>query len=141
MNRTLILILRLLLGGLFVYAGIGKIWDPADFAGKIDNYRMLPYLLVTLTAVVLPWVEVICGLLLIFGRRLCGASLVLIVLNVVFIIAIGSAMARGLDIDCGCFSASGKASHVGVQRLLEDVLFLAAAVIIFAHSLKTAKRS
>jgi putative oxidoreductase len=132
-----ILALRLLLGGLFIYAGIGKIWNPMGFSADIDNYRMLPYLLVTLMASVLPWVEVLCGLLIIFGRWLSGASLILIMLNVVFIIAIASAMARGLDIDCGCFSAAGNASRVGVQRLLEDALFLAAAVIIFRHSMKT----
>lgn len=138
--RVLILVLRLLLGGVFIYAGIGKIRNPADFAGDIDNYRLLPYVLVTLTAAVLPWVEVICGLLLIFGRWLAGASFIVIVLNVVFMVAIGSAVARGLDIDCGCFSAAGNASQVGVQRLIEDALFLAAAAIIFAHSLKAAKQ-
>jgi putative oxidoreductase len=132
-----IVVLRLLLGGLFIYAGIGKIWNPAEFAGDIDNYRMLPYVLVTLMAAVLPWIEVICGLLIIFGRWLPGASLILIMLNVVFIIAIASAIVRGLDIDCGCFSAAGKASQVGFPRLLEDVLFLAASVIIFRHSMKT----
>lgn len=129
------MLLRLLLGGLFIYAGIGKIWNPADFAADIDNYRMLPYLLVTVMAAVLPWVEVICGLLIIFGRWLSGASLIVIMLNVVFIIAIASAIVRGLDVDCGCFSAAGNASRVGVQRLLEDGLFLAASVIIFRHSI------
>jgi putative oxidoreductase len=129
------LVLRLLLGGLFIYAGIGKIWNPADFSAAIDNYRMLPYPLVPVMAAVLPWVEVICGLLIICNRWLPGACMIVILLNVMFIIAISAAMARGLDIDCGCFSVSGSASRVGVARLLEDAFFFIAAVIIFRHSI------
>jgi putative oxidoreductase len=130
-----IMLLRLLLGGLFIYAGVGKIWNPSNFSAAIDNYRMLPYALVPIMAAVLPWVEVLCGLLLIFNRWLLGAGLIMIVLNAMFLIAIGAAMVRGLDIDCGCFSAAGSASRVGAARLLEDVLFLVAAVIIFRHAL------
>ena len=92
------LVLRWALALVFIYAGAVKIMDPNGFAEQIDNYRVLPYILVTLMAAILPWIEVLCGLLLILGKSIKGSSLILIVLNVVFLIAISSAMARGLDI-------------------------------------------
>jgi len=52
----------------------------------------------------------------------------------VFIVAISSAMIRGLDIDCGCFAVGGGGSQVGLMRLLEDIAFLAASCWLFAQS-------
>ncbi len=129
-KKIILVLLRLFLAGVFIYAGIGKIADPAGFADEIDNYRMLPYILVTLMAAILPWVEVFCGVLLLFGTWVRGTSLLLILMNVVFIIAIGSAMARGLDIECGCFKVGGE-SKVGFVRLVEDFVFLAAAAVLY----------
>ena len=134
MNKKLdwiVLALRWFLAAVFIYAGVGKILNPAAFAEDIDNYRMLPYLLVTIMAAIMPWLEVLCGLLLIFGKWLKGATLLLIAMNFVFIIAIGSALARGLDISCGCFAVSDDGIKVGYKRLLEDVVFLVAAAIIY----------
>ncbi|MDZ7370398.1 MAG: DoxX family membrane protein [candidate division KSB1 bacterium] len=129
--KRLLLILRLILGVIFIWAAVGKIFDPAQFAENIDNYRLLPYFLTTLTAAILPWLELICGLLLILGRKVAAASLIIIVLNCIFILAIGSAVARGLDIDCGCFSAGSK---VGWVRLIEDFALLAVAVVIWREA-------
>ena len=134
MNKKLdwiVLALRWFLAAVFIYAGVGKILNPAAFAEDIDNYRMLPYILVTIMAAIMPWLEVLCGLLLIFGKWLKGATLLLIAMNFVFIIAIGSALARGLDISCGCFAVSDDGIKVGYKRLLEDVVFLVAAAIIY----------
>ena len=63
------MILRIILGVLFIFAGATKIGNPAAFADDINNYRMLPYILVSLMAVVLPWIEIIAGLLLVFGKN------------------------------------------------------------------------
>ncbi len=131
MKKILVLTIRIILGAVFIAAGIGKVMNPTDFAGDIDNYRMLPYALVTLMAVILPWVEIIAGLLLIFGRFLLGSSFIIMVLNLVFIVAISSALARGLDIECGCFSLKGGGAQVGLVRLMEDVVFLILAAIVF----------
>ncbi|MDZ7317344.1 MAG: DoxX family membrane protein [candidate division KSB1 bacterium] len=129
--KQLLSLLRFVLGGIFVYAALGKILDPTQFAESIDNYRLLPYFLTTLTAAILPWLELICGFLLILGRKVAAASLIIIVLNCIFILAIGSAVARGLDIDCGCFSAGSK---VGWVRLIEDFALLAVAVVIWKEA-------
>jgi len=132
--RWIVLLLRMLVGSVFVYAAIGKIWNPQGFANDIDNYRMLPYLLVSVMATVLPWLELLCGFFLIFGKWLRGSSLIIIVMNLIFIVAIGSAIARGLDITCGCFSATGEGTKVGVTRLVEDILLLGAAVVIYLRA-------
>jgi putative oxidoreductase len=134
-RQGITLILRWYVGLVFIYAAAGKIWNPGIFAADIDNYRLLPYLLVTLMAAVLPWVELICGLLLVAGRRLQGASLVVIAMNVVFILAIGSAMIRGLDITCGCFAVTAEGARIGIARLLEDIFLLSATAMIYVRSL------
>ncbi|MBD3290046.1 DoxX family membrane protein, partial [candidate division KSB1 bacterium] len=65
--KYFIYLLRWVIAALFIYAGVSKILDPATFAEDIDNYRILPYLLVSIVAVVLPWLEVLCGISLISG--------------------------------------------------------------------------
>lgn len=142
MNRTLlIIILRVFLGAVFILAGAGKVVNPSAFAEDIDNYRMLPYVFVTFLAIVLPWIEICAGILLVFGKFLYGAGFTVIVLNIVFIIAISSALARGLSIDCGCFSLGTGAAKVGLLRLVEDFIFLAIAVYIFCTAHHRAKPS
>jgi putative oxidoreductase len=133
-GHVVILLIRWLLAIVFLYAGVIKVFDPAAFAGDVANYRMLPFWGVNLLAVVLPVLEVLCGLLLIFGKWLRGVSLILIVLNAVFIVAIGSAVVRGLDISCGCFGT--EAVRVGVKRIIEDVFYMAAAVSIYIFNLQ-----
>ncbi len=130
-ERWIILLLRVVVGAVFIYAAFSKILNPSAFANDIDNYRMLPYLLVSLMAIVLPWLELLCGFLLVFGKWLRGSSFIIIAMNIVFIIAIGSAIARGLDITCGCFSAAGEGTKVGVSRLVQDILLLGAGVMIY----------
>ncbi len=135
-EKIVVLFLRWFLGVVFIYAAVGKIMDPSTFAGQIDNYRILPYIFIGPMAAILPWVELLCGLLLIIGRWLNGASLLTIAMNVVFIIAIASAMIRGLDIECGCFSLQSQGSQVGLRRILEDVIFLVSAALIWRHVMR-----
>jgi putative oxidoreductase len=121
------LILRLILGGVFIAAGALKIWEPAAFATDIGNYRLLPHEAVNLLAITLPWIEVAAGLLLMCGIWRRASALVITVLMIVFLAAIGQALARGLDIRCGCFGTV-EARKVGVLALWQDiVLFVMAA--------------
>ncbi|MBC8180223.1 DoxX family membrane protein [candidate division KSB1 bacterium] len=132
-----ILILSWLIAVTFIFAGVGKIINPEKFAVDIDNYRMLPYLFVTITAVVLPWLEVLCGLVLIFGKWKKGAALILLALSFIFFVAISSAMIRGLDISCGCFAVSSEAIKIGYTRLVEDVILFGAILLIYLKILRT----
>jgi putative oxidoreductase len=136
-NHKVVLFVRWLLALVFLYAGIAKIINPADFAQDIDNYRILPYVLVTLMAAILPWIEVLCGLLLITGKWNLGAALTVSVLNFVFIVAISSALVRGLDISCGCFATFGEGAKAGFPKIFEDMLLLAGSLLIFYNAIKS----
>lgn len=129
--KWLWLVLRWLIGAIFIYAAIGKIANPMAFASQVDNYRLLPYFLVTLVAAILPWLELACGLLLISGKWLPGASLVLVGLNLIFLVAIISALAKGLDISCGCFSVGGEGTRIGVKKLIENLLLSLVTIAIY----------
>jgi putative oxidoreductase len=120
-------LLRLGLGGFFIYAGVEKIIDPAGFAQSIGNYQMLRHDLVNLFAITLPWTEVIAGLLLITGPWKRASALAIAFMLVMFLVAIGSAMAHGLNINCGCTGTVGGAK-VGFQKLAEDTAMFAVAV-------------
>ena len=82
MKANLIVLLRWLVAVIFIVAGITKILNPSTFAEDIDNYRMLPYLLVTIMAIVLPMVEVLCGIFLIVGRPGAGRAQVTVFINI-----------------------------------------------------------
>jgi len=96
-------ILAILIGALFVYAGAIKAMDPVEFAGDIQNYHVLPWTVNVRLAFYLPWLEIACGLGLIFRRLYSGALSIVLALMVVFIGATIAAKARGIDISCGCF--------------------------------------
>jgi putative oxidoreductase len=121
-NKTVLLIFRLVLGGLFVYAGIVKVLDPLGFAQDIRNYRFVGQSLSFIAAIVLPWLEILAGTFLVVGIWKRGATLVISGLLVFFILLTFITMARGLDIDCGCFGALSRRSGLGV--IIEDLAML-----------------
>src|SRR5262249_52213799 len=98
----------LIVGGIFIYAGVVKIMDPIGFARDIDNYHMLPWALSVWLAFYLPWLEVFCGVAVVCGLFYRGGLLILNALISIFIIASIVAKARGLDITCGCFGHASK---------------------------------
>ncbi len=125
--------LRLFLGGLFVYAGVVKVLDPAQFLIDIESYRLLPYVLAVATAFYLPWLEILCGAGLWNRRTRTGSLLILIGLTVVFAVLITSAWARGLNISCGCFGVSDTEGTNYLWWLTRDILIflgLAAAFVL-----------
>jgi uncharacterized membrane protein YphA (DoxX/SURF4 family) len=123
---------RRALGLLFLASAALKIWDPASFALAVDNYRILPEFLVPATALVLPWLEAICAILLLSRCGTRVASLILGVLLVVFMAALGQGLVRGLDVDCGCFGGTGAAgSRDMIAALVRDAALLALAVWVF----------
>jgi len=132
-------ILAILIGALFVYAGALKAWDPVGFAGDIFNYHILPWRVGAPLAFYLPWLEIICGLALIFRRLFSGALVLVLGLMIVFIGATIAAKARGIDISCGCFG------HVSDQlsfawHLVLDLAILAGLGALFVRD-RSARRS
>ena len=120
-NPWLCLFLRIVLGGLFIYAGWLKLFDMQGFMKDTGHYRILPHDLLPITAIILPAIEVITGICLILGLLMDGALTITTGLIVVFLIAIESAIIRKLDIYCGCFGTSD-AELIGINVLLRDFL-------------------
>jgi putative oxidoreductase len=123
-------ILAIIIGALFVYAGVLKAWDPVRFAGDIENYHVLPWAVNVRLAFFLPWLEIICGLALIFRRLYSGALGLVLALLLVFIGASIAAKMRGIDISCGCFG------HVSDQlsfawHLVLDFAILAGVIALW----------
>lgn len=124
-SKHLALFFRLFLGILFIYASLDKILHPAAFAKIVYNFHILPWFLINLFAIILPWVEFLTGVFLILGIALESVALLASILLVIFMIALGINLIRGIDINCGCFStASSSKSNLG-KRLMEDVIFFA----------------
>ncbi|NMC73271.1 MAG: DoxX family membrane protein [Geobacteraceae bacterium] len=122
---------RIGLGGVFLYAGALKISDPTAFAASVAAYRILPYFMNYLVASTLPWVEALCGLLLITGFRTKAAAGIVAAMNMLFIVLLASTIIRGLDIDCGCFQQGGDKTSAWTA-ILRDILFLSVALTIFS---------
>ncbi|MEY2564499.1 MAG: hypothetical protein QOH88_2692 [Verrucomicrobiota bacterium] len=131
--KTTSLIWRLVgivIGALFIYAGVLKAWDPVRFAGDIENYHILPWAVNVRLAFYLPWLEILCGLALIFRRLYSGALALVLALMLVFIGATIAAKVRGLDISCGCFGhASDQLSFA--WHMVLDLAILAAVVALW----------
>ena len=124
--KVVSLILRLLVGGAFVVAGALKVLQPATFAADIGNYRLLPHGAINLLAITLPWIEVAAGALLVLGFWRRASAVVIAVMLIIFLGAIGQALARGLDVRCGCFGTV-EARKVSVLALGQDITLLAMA--------------
>lgn len=139
-HKALYLLVRTTLGLTFLWASMDKILNPAEFAGIIMNYDILPPDTVNLAAVVLPWFELICGLFLVTGRLVPGAALSIVILLFTFILATGFSLYRGLDISCGCFSVSPDAKENAALNLARNGLLLAAGAWLFAVELTRATR-
>ena len=129
LDRRLVAVLRVALGVLFLVAAWPKLVDPPGFAESVAHYRILPEPLERLAALVLPPLELVIGLCLIIGVLDAGASTLALVLLAVFTAAIGVAVARGLDISCGCFDTKG-GTKVGALKILENTAYLAAALAV-----------
>jgi uncharacterized membrane protein YphA (DoxX/SURF4 family) len=129
-NRWFVLTCRLVLGAVFIYASIDKIQHPAAFAKQVYNYQMLPVTASNLFAIALPWMELFAGLALIMGVFRGQAALLLSTLLVIFIVAISVNLARGVDLDCGCFSTSGEGRSIGLLTVAEDFALLGAGLVI-----------
>lgn len=123
-------IIDFLVGGVFIYAGVIKVLDPVGFAGDIDNYKILPWTIGVGLAFYLPWLEIFCGVALIFRRLYRGALSVLIALVAIFIAGTCAAKMRGLDITCGCFGHASKNWRFSTHLALDLLLFASVILLV-----------
>ena len=131
--RAVALVLRLALGGIFVYAAWSKLKDPwALFAMGIDSYHALPLWAVEWVARTLPWVELMVGALLIAGRWMRVATVATSLMLMVFFGLMVRAYSQGLEINCGCF---GPGEALTWKTLVRDGSMLAGSLLLTAATL------
>ena len=134
-NKYLLLSIRIFLGFIFLFAAITKVTDPIGFSQSIYNYRLMPDFTINFLSIAFPWIELVAGILLIFGIAVKENSAILSALLFVFIVAIIISIARGLNIDCGCFGTV-EGSKVGLIKILENVGLLIIGLILMKFDSK-----
>ena len=115
-----IAILRIYISLVFILSGLEKINDLNGFAQSIENYKILPIAFVNIFAIIIPWIEVVTGALLLLGISIKENSLILLVLLLIFTIALIIALAKGLNINCGC-QGSIYAQRISIAKILENI--------------------
>ena len=145
MGGKVIAVLRIAVAGVFLFAGVMKIWDftharsaTPDFTLAIQSYELLPSSdFAVLLAVYLPWLDIIASVA-VFTRLALGAAAAMAGMALVFFATLSSAWWRGLDIACGCF---GKEEATPDYRmlLLRNLALLAACAVVFVHEWRRAR--
>ena len=133
-SPIIIVILRIILGSVFIYASIDKIINPNEFARNIANYHIIPFGLENFIAIVLPWLELFIGIGLLVGFFVDGSAILSMGLLVIFIVAISSAILRGYNIECGCGLDEGEL--VGTKKLLENSILILTGLLVLNRKLK-----
>jgi uncharacterized membrane protein YphA (DoxX/SURF4 family) len=136
-----LVLVRWLLGGLFLYLGLSKALHPVEFLKLVRQYNLFhDPLLLNFVASTLPWFEIFCGLLLLVGVAVRGAAVMLVAMLIPFTIVV---FLRALEIhetsrlafcaikfDCGC----GAGEVLICRKLAENALLTVASVaLIFQH--------
>jgi uncharacterized membrane protein YphA (DoxX/SURF4 family) len=134
------LLLRIYIGMIFIAASMYKINYPGEFAETIASYQMVPFWAVHLMALVMPWTELICGMMLVLGLRTRAAAVLAGSMLVVFCVAIVAALVREIPIGCGCFTTVD--DPLSWKTLLRDIVWLAMTVqvICFPSALQLEDR-
>jgi putative oxidoreductase len=125
-------VLRVALGGFFLYASMSKIPYPAQFAEATAGYRLVPYWLLNPGAIVLPWIEFVCGLFLIMGFVSRAATVIIGLMLIMFIAMVLINMYWGAPINCGCYDTVGE--PIGWRKIVENSLMLLAAIQVYFYN-------
>jgi uncharacterized membrane protein YphA (DoxX/SURF4 family) len=120
-------ICRILIGGLFIYTSLPKLLRPDEFARLVAGYRILHPDMVNLVGIALPWVELMAGAFLLIGILPQSSAALIAGMLAVFMAAGVLALARGLEISCGCFLPIG-GERLTWATLLRDAALLALAL-------------
>ncbi len=131
-GRFVILGARLVLAALFAAAAAPTILDPVSFARDVENYHLLSPELVAVVAVVLPPLEMVLALALLTGVHARGAAVVTGGLLLGFAGGMAQAIARGIDLDCGCFGSAMAMEVSGWTVARNLVLALLAGLVAAA---------
>ena len=129
------LLFRILLGLIFLFAGIAKISDPVRFIFTLREFNLFSEAVIPFMALYLPWLEFILGLFLILGLLYRASAFLLACLNTMFAIAILTVVVRGMEIDCGCFGMLADILKIpdsaDIKAVIRNVIFIGISVYIF----------
>jgi uncharacterized membrane protein YphA (DoxX/SURF4 family) len=139
-KQRLAVLLRLILGSVFLVAGAGKLPHSAEFSAIVAGYGLLPDSLAHIYALLLPWTEIIVGAMLILGILPRLTSLISLAIIASFITANVHILISGTAGMCGCFGEIIPLTHT--QSLATNFLMIAAAMfLLFRPSFRSAMRS
>jgi uncharacterized membrane protein YphA (DoxX/SURF4 family) len=131
-------VFKVLLGLLFVISSISKIQNPAKFMDSIEAYKLLPSIFIHPMAIIIPWMQIVCGLFFIFDIYAQSSALILSGLLLVYTVAIAQAFARGMSMDFGCFDLiEGLEDKVGWKSIIRDIIFLGMSGSVFLFDKNT----
>ena len=133
MKEWIGLVVRLVVGGVWIGAAAVKLPDPAQSVAAVRAYQLLPSSIVPTVGQLLPVVELVVGLCLVVGLLTRGAAVISALLFVAFIVGISAAWARGITIDCGCFGGGGydpDAASKYPWEIARDVALLGASIYL-----------
>ena len=133
-NEYFHFVLRIFFGLFFIYASLDKISQPAEFSLAIRAYEIIPDSLSNLFAIFLPWIEFLCGLLLLSGLFIQSSLRVAIGLLLVFTLNILIAVLRGLEIDCGCGVSISGVAKVSWRKVVENICLIALLILLSKQS-------
>jgi putative oxidoreductase len=128
-SRYLALVFRFGVGGFFLYSSMSKIPYPAQFAELTAGYRLLPYWFLNFGAVLLPWIEFVCGLFLIIGFVSRAAAVLIGAMLIMFDIMVLINMYWGAPITCGCYDTVGE--PIGWRKIFENLLMLLGIIHVY----------
>jgi uncharacterized membrane protein YphA (DoxX/SURF4 family) len=131
-HRSLNLVLRFVVGGVFAYAAFEKVTHPASFAIAVRGYKIIPFSLSNFFAIAVSWSELLAAAMLILGILTRKAAATAFLLLIVFMAAIGAVMVRGMVVDCGCFGEGG--AHTSWLLLVRNALLLFGAFLIIRYN-------
>ena len=132
---------RWCLAGLFIISGMSKLVDPVQFAVLIDAYGIVPEMMLMPAAVILPAVEVVAALCLIFNIR--GSLAVITLLMILFMAVLGYGIWLDLDVDCGCFEPGdpeAEAFHGLRPALYRDMVIMVVVACLYYWRYRRAAR-
>jgi uncharacterized membrane protein YphA (DoxX/SURF4 family) len=127
---------RFIVGGIFVVAGTAKVLNPESFAASIRGYRLVPEIAIAPLAHILPLIELMLGLFVLFNLFPKISLFSISVLLVTFQAALLSVIIRKLDIDCGCFGKlfEGSNHHTdNIIAVIRNFLLLGLLLIVLTN--------
>jgi uncharacterized membrane protein YphA (DoxX/SURF4 family) len=129
------LIIRLMLGVIFIISSIPKLRQPYDFLTAVYSYKLISPQIGLVVAIILPWLELFVGICLVGGIFVKGAILASVGMCAMFSFVLASALWRGLEISCGCFSSSSR-NIISYWTLIRAATLLLVSISIYIYAIR-----